>query len=130
MQVTGLFFDDATGEEKMDEQQKLIFRLKNKADNEKLSINSQMYFIAEKAAVCTVSDLARQRTSLTMSWMEGDSVKTKVLYEPRGIATIAKAIINREKEAMLFMMSDGIIVVVSSKDPTGCTPQVIKPQAK
>ncbi|MCL4492083.1 MAG: hypothetical protein M1510_09315 [Nitrospirae bacterium] len=114
----------------MENQKKLIFRMKNKADSEKLSINSQMYFIADKAAVCTVSDLARQKSSLTMAWMEEETLKTKVLYEPQSLVTINKAIIKREKEAMLFMLSDGVIVIVSSKEPTGCTPQVVTPRAK
>jgi hypothetical protein len=31
---------------------------------------------------------------------------------------------------MLIMLSDGMVVVISSKDPKGCTPQIIKPQAE
>jgi len=112
----------------MQNQRKLIERVKVKTDNEKLSINSQMYFISD-TSVFSVSDLIRKKSSVMMAWLEGEALRTKVLYEPRDLVTINKAIVKREKEAILLMVSDDAIVVVSSKDPKGCTPQVIK-QAK
>ena len=109
----------------MQNQRKLIERVKVKTDNEKLSINSQMYFISD-ASVFSVSDLIRKKSSVMMAWLEGESLRTRVLYEPSDLVTINKAIVKREKEAILLMISDDAIVVVSSKDPKGCTPQVIK----
>lgn len=112
----------------MESQRKLIERVKSKADNDKLSINSQMYFISD-ASVFAVSDLIRQKSSVMMAWLEGEALRTKVLYEPLDVTTINKAIVKREKEAILLMLSDNTIVVVSSKDPKGLAPQIIK-QAK
>lgn len=111
----------------MEKQRKLIERVKLKTDNEKLSINSQMYFISD-ASVFSVSDLIRKKSSVMMAWLEGEALRTKVLYEPSDLVTINKAIVKREKEAILLMVSDDAIVVVSSKDPKGCTPQIIKHQ--
>ncbi len=113
----------------MPDLKKLMFRVKNKMDTEKLTINSQMYFI-EDTAVFIAGDLALRKCTLSMAWLEGELLKIKTLYEPQGTVTIQKALTNREKEAMLIMVGDGAIVVVSSKDPKGCAPQVIKQQAK
>lgn len=115
------------------DQKKLMLRVKYKTDNEKLTINSQMYFIAD-TAVFTVSDLVKQKSSLMMAWLEGEMLHMKPLYDPHGPQgnkpiAITKIINNKEKEAMLIMLSDGMVVVISSKDPKGCTPQIIKPQA-
>jgi hypothetical protein len=109
---------------------KLMLRVKYKTDNEKLTINSQMYFIAG-TAVFTVSDLVKQKSSLMMAWLEGETLHMKPLYDPQGNnpVRISKVINNREKEAMIIMLSDGMVVVISSRDPKGCTPQIIKPQA-
>lgn len=111
------------------DQKKLMLRVKYKTDNEKLTINSQMYFIAN-TAVFTVNDLVKQKSSLMMAWLEGEMLHMKSLYDPQGNKPIGitKIINNKEKEAMLIMLSDGMVVVISSRDPKGCTPQVIKPQ--
>lgn len=111
------------------DQKKLFLRAKYKTDNEKLTINSQMYFIAD-TAVFTVTSLVNQKCSLMMAWLEGETLKTKVLYEPQSPVSISKVIANKEKEAMLIMIPDGTIVVISSKNPKECTPQIIKQQAK
>ncbi|MCL4537539.1 MAG: hypothetical protein M1610_08115 [Nitrospirae bacterium] len=113
------------------DQKKLMMRVKYKTDNEKLTINSQMYFIAD-TAVFSVNDLVNQKGSVMMAWLEGETLKTRVLYEPPnpGAVTINKVITEREKQAILIMASDGTIAVISSKDPKNCTPQVIKTQAK
>ncbi len=113
----------------MSDPKKLMFRIKNKIESEKLTINSQMYFI-EDTAVYIASDLAGRKCTLSMAWLEGELLKIKTLYEPQGIVTIQKVLTNREKEAMLIMVADSSIVVVSSKDPKGCAPQVIKQPAK
>jgi hypothetical protein len=113
------------------DQKKLMLRVKYKTDNEKLTINSQMYFIAD-TAVFTVSDLVKQKSSLVMAWLEGEILHMKPLYDPQGNKPIGitKIVNNKEKEAMLIMLSDGMVVVISSKDPKGCTPQIIKPRAE
>lgn len=113
------------------DQKKLMLRVKYKTDNEKLTINSQMYFIAD-TAVFSVSDLVNQKSSIMMAWLEGETLKTKVLYEPQnpGAVNINKVITEREKQAILIMVSDGAIAIISSKDPKNCTPQVIRTQAK
>lgn len=108
---------------------KLMLRVKYKTDDEKLTINSQMYFIAD-TAIFTATDLVRQKCSLMMAWLEGEMLKTKVLYEPQVIVTINKVIVQKEKEAVLAMMSDGAIVIISSKDPKGLAPQIVRQQAK
>lgn len=113
----------------MADQKKLMERLKVKTDNEKLSINSQLYFIAD-AAVLSVADFIRKKSTVIMAWLEGEKLVTKTLYEPEKIVNINKVIVKREKEAMLIMISDEAIIVISSKDPKGCTPQVIRPQQK
>jgi hypothetical protein len=112
------------------DQKKLMLRVKYKTDNEKLTINSQMYFVAG-TAVFTINDLVKQKSSLMMAWLEGETLHTKPLYNPHGNKPvgISKVINNKEKEAMIIMLSDGIVVVISAKDPKGCTPQIIKPQA-
>ena len=104
-------------------------RIKYKVENEKLTINSQVYFIGG-AAVFAATDLAKQKCSLMMAWLEGEVLKTKALYEPQGVVTISKMIVQREKDAMLAMMSDKNIVIISSKDPKGLPPQIVKQQAK
>lgn len=111
------------------DQKKLMLRIKYKTDNERLTINSQMYFIAD-TAVFTVSDLVKQKSSLMMAWLEGETLHMKPLYIPQNNKPIGinKIINNKEKEAMLIMLSDGMIVIISSKDPKSCTPQIIKPQ--
>lgn len=113
----------------MADQKKLMMRVKNKTDNEKLTINSQMYFIAD-TAIFAASDLATQKSSVVMAWLEGEYLKTKALYEPIGVININKVITKSEKQAILIMLSDNAVIVISSNDPKGCIPQVVKPQAK
>ncbi|MGO9014354.1 MAG: hypothetical protein ACLQF0_05185 [Dissulfurispiraceae bacterium] len=111
----------------MDEQ-KLLMRIRNKTDNEKMMINSLMYFVAD-TAVFTVNDLVRQKSKLVMAWLEEETLKTKNLYEPESTLTINKVLKKSEKEAMLIMTSDGTIVIISTKDPKGVAPQLAKQQS-
>ena len=111
----------------MDEK-KLLMRIRNKADNEKLMINSLMYFVAD-TAVYTVNDLVRQKSKLVMAWLDGEQLKTKNLYEPESTLTISKVFKKSEKEAMLIMTSDGTVVIISTKDPKGVDPQITKQQS-
>lgn len=111
------------------DQKKLMMRVKNKAEGEKLTINSELYFIAD-TVVFTVSSLVSQKSSLMMAWLEGETLHMKALYEPAATINISKVVVKREKEAMLVMVSDNTIVVVSSKDPKGHAPQIIKSPAK
>jgi|SRR5208283_319411 len=108
----------------MDEE-KLLMRIRNKADNDKLMINSLMYFVGD-TAVFTINDLVRQKSKLVMAWLEGESLKTKNLYEPEGTLTIGKVFKKSEKEAMLIMTSDGTVVIISTKDPKGLDPQITR----
>ena len=110
----------------MDEQ-KLLMRIRNKADNEKLMINSLMYFVGD-TAVFTENDLVRQKSKLVMAWLDGEMLKTKNLYEPEGTLTISKVFKKSEKEAMLIMTSDGTVVIISTKDPKGLAPQITRQQ--
>lgn len=107
------------------DQRKLIQRVKNKADSEKLSISSLMYFVGE-ATVFTVSDLVRRKSKLMMAWIEGEALKEKLLYEPEGPLNISRVLKKSEKEIMLIMASDGAVIIVSTKDPTGIPPQIAK----
>ncbi len=111
----------------MDEQ-KLLMRIRNKADSEKLMINSLMYFVGD-TAVYTVNDLVRQKSRLVMAWLEEETLKTKNLYEPEGTLTIGKVFKKSEKEAMLIMTSDGTVVIISTKDPKGVDPQITRKQS-
>ncbi|BCB95569.1 hypothetical protein JZK55_04910 [Dissulfurispira thermophila] len=113
----------------MIDQKKLMLRVKHKTDNEKLTINSQMYFISD-TAVFTVNDLIKQKNSLMLAWLEGETLHMKSLYIPQNNKPIGitKIINNKEKEAIIIMLSDGMIVIISSKDPKNCTPQIIKSQ--
>jgi len=110
------------------DQKKLILRIKYKTDNEKLIINSLMYFVGE-TAVFSANDLVRQKSTLMMAWLEGEALKTKNLYEPGGAFTINKVLRKNEKDAMLIMTSDGAVVILSTKDPKGVEPQVTKIQS-
>lgn len=111
------------------DQKKLIERVKSKTEYESLSINSQIYFIGD-TAVFTASDMIRRQSSLTLAWFEGDRLVTKALYDSQTLVTINRIIAKREKEAMLAMLSDDTIVVISAKDPKGLPAQVIKQQEK
>lgn len=109
----------------MADSKKLMMRIKNKVDAEKLTINSQMYFIVD-TAVYSIVNMTTQKSSLQMAWLDGEVLKTQTLYEPAVLAGITKVISKSEKQAMLVMMSDGAIVVISSKDPQKVPAQVIK----
>jgi hypothetical protein len=111
----------------MDEQ-KLLMRIRNKADNEKLMINSLMYFVAD-TAIFTINDLVRQKSRLVMAWLDGEMLKTKNLYEPENTLTISKVLKKREKEATLIVTSDGTVVIISTKDPKGLAPQITRQQS-
>ena len=104
-------------------------RVKNKTDSEKLTINSLMYF-AGNTTVFTVSDLVSRTSTLLMAWLEEETLKTKILYGPVGIMNISKVLKKSEKEAMLIMTTDGTLVIISTKDPTGSPPQIVKQQSK
>jgi hypothetical protein len=110
------------------DQKKLMMRIKNKTDSEKLIINSLMYFVGD-TAVFTMNDLVRQKSILVMAWLEGETLKTKNLYEPEGSFTIGKVLRKSEKEAMMIIISDGTVVIISTKDPTGVAPQITKKQS-
>lgn len=107
------------------DQKKLILRIKYKTDDEKLIINSLMYFVGE-AAIFSVNNLVHQRSTLMMGWMEGETLKTKNLYEPGASFTISKVLRKDDKEVMLIMTSDGSVVIISTKDPSGVAPQITK----
>ncbi len=111
----------------MDEK-KLLMRIRNKTDNEKLIINSLMYFVAD-TAIFTVNDLVRQKSKLVMAWLDGETLKTKNLYEPESTLTIGKVFKKNDKEAMLIMTSDGTVVIISTKDPKGLAPQITRQQS-
>jgi protease II len=111
------------------DQEKLMMRVKNKTDNEKLMINSLMYFVAD-TVVYTVNDLVRQKSTLVMAWLDGEMLRTKNLYEPESSITISKVLKKSEKEAMLIMISDGTVIIISTKDPKGFTPQITKQPSK
>ncbi|MEW5745384.1 MAG: hypothetical protein AB1805_08115 [Nitrospirota bacterium] len=111
------------------DQKKLMFRIKNKTDQEKLTISSMMYFVAD-TAVFTVTDMIRQKCSLMMAWLEEDALKMKVLYEPSAAVTIGKMLNKSDKGIHIVMLSDGALVILSMKDPKGVAPQVVKQQAK
>ncbi len=108
--------------------QKLLMRIRNKTDNEKMMINSLMYFVAD-TAVFTVNDLVRQKSKLVMAWLDDETLKTKNLYEPESTLTINKVFKKTEKEAMLIMTSDGTVVIISTKDPKGVEPQITRKQS-
>lgn len=107
------------------DQKKLILRIKYKTDSEKLIINSLMYFVSD-AAIFSVNDLVRRKSTLVMAWMEGETLNTKNLYEPGESFTISKVLRKDDKEAMLIMTSDGSVVIISTKDPKGIVPQITK----
>ncbi|MEW6118165.1 MAG: hypothetical protein AB1553_14900 [Nitrospirota bacterium] len=111
------------------DQKKLMTRVKYKTDNERLNINSLVYSIAD-TAIFTVNNLVNQKGALMMAWLEGDTLHTKTLYEPATQATISKVLTMEDKDAKLIMLSDGMIVILSIKDPKGCTPQIVKQQTK
>ncbi|MBF0559832.1 MAG: hypothetical protein HQL08_13750 [Nitrospirae bacterium] len=110
------------------DQKKLMMRIKYKTDDEKLIINSLMYFVGE-TALFSANDLVHQKSSLVMAWLEGETLKTKNLYEPGASFTISKVLRKNEKEAMLIMTSDGAVVIISTKDPQGIAPQITKMQS-
>ncbi len=110
----------------IEDRNKLLMRVKNKTDQEKLTINSQMYFIAD-SAIFTTGDLIRQKSSLMLAWLEGEMLRTKALYEPpQGFITINKVIAKHEKQVMLVMLSDNTVAIVSSENPVGLAPQIVK----
>jgi hypothetical protein len=113
----------------MADSKKLMMRIKNKVDADKLTINSQMYFIVDTAVYSTVN-MTTQKSSLQMAWLDGEMLKIKTIYEPAVVAGITKIIAKSEKQANLVMMSDGAIVVISSKDPKSVPAQVIRQQGK
>jgi len=110
------------------DQKKLINRVKNKAESEKQTINSLMYFAGD-TTVFTISDLVKQKSTLQMAWLEGETLQTKILYEPAGILNISKVLKKSEKELMLIITSDGTVVIISTKDPTAIAPQIAKQQS-
>lgn len=111
------------------DQNKLKTRVKNRTDSEKLTINSLMYFVAD-TVIYSVNDLVHRKSALVMAWLEGEMLRTKNLYEPESSITISKVLKKSEKEAMLIMTSDGTVVIISTKDPKGVTPQITKQPSK
>ncbi|HSW65075.1 MAG TPA: hypothetical protein VLH56_17450 [Dissulfurispiraceae bacterium] len=113
----------------MVDQNKLMNRIKHKTEADRLTISSMMYFVAE-AAVFAVKDLASQHASLHMAWLEGAALMMKPLADLPGSITIAKVLKKEDKDAMLFVLSDNSIIVVSAVDPVGRLHQMIRPQPK
>ncbi|MCE5311971.1 MAG: hypothetical protein LLF86_02330 [Nitrospiraceae bacterium] len=109
----------------LEKQKALMERVKIKADAAKETIDSLVYFVQD-AVIYISKDLPTSSLTLMMSWLEGEMLKSKKLYEPDGNVAITKVLNKKEKEVMLFMMSDNAIVVVSTSNPTGTNAQIIK----
>ena len=113
----------------MVDQNRLMNRVKHRTEADRLTISSMMYFVAE-AAVFAVRDLVSQQASLQMAWLEGEALMMKPLADLPGGISIAKVLKKEDKNAMLFVLSDNSIVVVSAEDPVGRPHQMIRPQTK
>jgi len=111
----------------LEKQKVLMERVKVKTDAAKETIDSLVYFVKE-TVIYMSKDLATTNLTLMMSWLEGDTLKSKKLYEPEGNVTITKVLNKKEKEIMLFMISDNAIVVVSTTNPDSTNAQIIKPK--
>ncbi|MDX9715352.1 MAG: hypothetical protein RBT37_07980 [Dissulfurispiraceae bacterium] len=109
----------------LEKQKVLMERVKIKTEAAKETIDSLVYFVKD-SVIYISKDLATSALTLMMSWLEGEMLKSKKLYEPEGNVAITKVLNKKEKEAMLFMMSDGAIIVVSTNNPTGTNAQIIK----
>jgi hypothetical protein len=71
-----------------------------------------------------------QQESLQMAWLEGEALQQKKLADlPSGI-TIQKVLKKEDKDAMLFVLTDNSIVVVSASDPVTRPVQIIRLPAK
>lgn len=113
----------------MVDQKKLMNRVKLKTERDRMTISSMMYFVGP-TTVFAAKDLVSQQESLQMAWLDGESLHQRSLADiPAGI-TIQKVLKKEDKDAMLFVMSDNSLVVVSASDPVGRPAQVIRPQVK
>lgn len=113
----------------MVDQNKLMNRVKLKTERERMTISSMMYFVGP-STVFAAKDLVSQQESLQMAWLEGEAVQQRQIAPlPAGI-TIQKVLKKEDKDAMLFMLTDNTIVVVSASDPVARPAQIIKPPVK
>ncbi|NLI29733.1 MAG: hypothetical protein GX423_06605 [Nitrospiraceae bacterium] len=113
----------------MVDQKKLMNRVKLKTEKDRMTISSMMYFVGP-ATVFAAKDLVSLQESLQMAWLEGEALQQKELAPiPAGIS-IQKVLRKDDKDAMLFVLSDNTIVVVSASDPVSRPPQIIKPPVK
>ena len=112
----------------MIDQNKLMNRIKIKTEADRMTISSMLYFVRE-TAVYAVKDLVTQQSSLQMAWLDGESLTTKQLADlPAGVS-IAKVLKKEDKDAMLFVLSDNSLVVISASEPSARPPQVIRQRA-
>ncbi len=113
----------------MVDQNKLINRAKIRTEADRLTISSMMYFVSD-AAVFSVRDLVSQQASLQMAWLEGEAFMMKLLADLPGGVSITKVLKKDDKKVMLFLLSDNSIVAVSTEDPVGHQPQIIRPNVR
>jgi len=108
---------------------KLMNRVNLKTAKDRMTISWMMYFVGP-ATVFAAKDLVSLQESLQMAWLEGEALQQKELAPiPAGIS-IQKVLRKDDKDAMLFVLSDNTIVVVSASDPVSRPPQIIKPPVK
>jgi len=113
----------------MADQKKLMNRVKLKAEKDRMTISSMMYFVAH-STVFAVKDLVSLQESLQMAWLEGEALQQKELAPILAGVSIQKVLRKDDKDAMLFVMSDNTIVVISASDPVSRPPQIIKSPSK
>lgn len=113
----------------MADQNKLMNRIKLKTEKDRMTISSMMYFVGP-ATVFAAKDLVTQQESLQMAWLEGEALHQRQLADLAAGITIQKVLKKDDKDAMLFVMTDNSIVVVSASDPVVRPVQIIRPQPK
>ncbi|HMK44023.1 MAG TPA: hypothetical protein VK445_07795 [Dissulfurispiraceae bacterium] len=113
----------------MADQKKLMNKVKLKAEADKLTIASMMYFVAD-AVVFSTRDLVSQQMLLQMAWLSGETLLMKELLSFTSGVDISRVLKKVDKDAMLFVLTDNVIVVVSASDPVGREPQIIRPQGR
>jgi hypothetical protein len=112
----------------MIDQNKLMNRIKLKTERDHETISSMMYFVGP-CAVFALKNLVSQQESLQMAWLEGETLQQKELIAIQPGISIQKVLKKEDKDAMLFILSDNVIVVVSTSDPIARPPQIINPSA-
>jgi hypothetical protein len=109
----------------MIDQNKLMNRIKMKTEVDRATISSMIYFVKE-TAVFAVKDLVTGQSGLQMAWLDGEALTMKQLADlPAGVS-ITKVLKKEDKDAMLFVLSDNSLVVISASEPALRPPQVIR----